>query len=166
MGAGFRPSPRGPPVEEEAVGEGRRARKSVNYALPKLNTCVLPPCTSAPADPGSDRSKMRRPQEYVATISSTATTKPRKSFKPTSSAPSSSAPLSASGASRKPRSTTPTPASLSMPLSTPGGGSESEGEESFPFEARKAARAGRDVEESRANAGTVAGARRRSMGVI
>lgn len=27
-------------AEEEAAAGGRRARKSVNYALPKLNTCV------------------------------------------------------------------------------------------------------------------------------
>lgn len=40
--AGSRASSRGPPVEEEAVREGRRARKSVNYALPSLNTYVPP----------------------------------------------------------------------------------------------------------------------------
>ncbi|GAA5863830.1 hypothetical protein JCM1840_005782 [Sporobolomyces johnsonii] len=63
---------------------GRRARKSVNYALPKLNT------------------KMRRPEDYVPIIKHVSSTaqKPRKSTKApassTSSSSSSTAPPSSS----------------------------------------------------------------------
>ncbi|GAA5835437.1 hypothetical protein JCM9279_004540 [Rhodotorula babjevae] len=82
-GAGVRPD------SQESVEEGaggRRARKSVNYALPKLNT------------------KMRRPEDYKPTIkaasssSSSSGAKPRKSTK----APSSSSSLTSSHAAAPP----------------------------------------------------------------
>ncbi|CEQ39712.1 SPOSA6832_01264 [Sporobolomyces salmonicolor] len=81
---------------------GRRARKSVNYALPKLNTCafpcpVLPPFASQTLTQsyGATCSKMRRPEDYVPVIKHVSSTaqKPRKSTKapaPSSSSSSSS----------------------------------------------------------------------------
>ncbi|GAA5874248.1 hypothetical protein JCM3774_000919 [Rhodotorula dairenensis] len=56
--------------EEEVPAGGRRARKSVNYALPKLNT------------------KMRRPEDYVPV--KPGASKPRKSTKPSTAAPRTS----------------------------------------------------------------------------
>lgn len=53
LGEEARPAPssnEGPALAAEEAHEGRRARKSVNYALPKLN------------------SKMRRPEDYVPAI--------------------------------------------------------------------------------------------------
>lgn len=101
--AASRPSSR---VEEEPPAtaepsEGRRARKSVNYALPKLNTYVpllpllLPRVVrERSADPPFARradSKMRRPEDYIPTI-------------PTSSHSSSAS----HGAAHKPRKSTKT----------------------------------------------------------
>ncbi|BGP06123.1 hypothetical protein NBRC10512_002611 [Rhodotorula toruloides] len=64
--------------DEEPAAGGRRARKSVNYALPKLNT------------------KMRRPADYVPVTKPSTTNKPRKSTKSGGLVPSSvsSAPVS------------------------------------------------------------------------
>ncbi|BGO97782.1 hypothetical protein NBRC10513v2_001777 [Rhodotorula toruloides] len=64
--------------DEEPAAGGRRARKSVNYALPKLNT------------------KMRRPADYVPVTKPSTTNKPRKSTKSggLGSSSTSSAPVS------------------------------------------------------------------------
>ncbi|GAA6020034.1 hypothetical protein JCM11491_004905 [Sporobolomyces phaffii] len=59
-------------TEEDGGAGGRRARKSVNYALPKLNT------------------KMRRPADYVSVTSSSSSSSSNKPRKSTKSAPRSS----------------------------------------------------------------------------
>jgi len=129
---------------EEGAG-GRRARKSVNYALPKLNTCVpfLNPDSArrarlADSAPTRSCSKMRRPEDYkpvIKTISSSSSSssgaKPRKSTKAPSSTSSSSsshtaappvppldapAPRPPSLAGKKPRVAPPPP-----PVDSPAG---------------------------------------------
>ena len=68
-------------IEQEEETGGRRSRKSVvNYAQPKLNTYVPPPVSLSVSRIDVDVSncrKMRRPQDYVPTISKPL---PRKSL--------------------------------------------------------------------------------------
>ncbi|GAA5836594.1 hypothetical protein JCM5353_003728 [Sporobolomyces roseus] len=98
---GFQSSQLAASSQEEETG-GRRARKSVNYALPKLNT------------------KMRRPADYVPVTSAAShavasNQKPRKSTK----TPSSSSSSSSTAKSPRKSTSAPPPPSTSRSVSPP-----------------------------------------------